>query len=123
MRAAWNPNLEILKTLLSAGADVKAKNKDGATSLHYAAASNSNPEIVTALLKAGIDINEGDKDKTTPLMNAARFNPDLEIFKTLLGAGADKEAQDKIKRRASDYLENNKKISKEDYWKVHDLLL
>lgn len=51
--AAENSNVEILKVLLLAGADVTARDRYGWLPLHTAAEGNSNIEIIEALLEAG----------------------------------------------------------------------
>ena len=52
-------------TLLEAGADPKAQNKDGMTALMYAAEHNANPEVITMLLKAGADGKAKDRKGKT----------------------------------------------------------
>jgi len=44
-----------VKALLDAGADPKARDKDGWTPLHFAAQFSKSPEVVQALLDAGSD--------------------------------------------------------------------
>ena len=52
--AFWESvDVEIISACIKAGADVNARNEDGQTSLHGAAASNDNPAVITALIKAG----------------------------------------------------------------------
>jgi len=53
--AAFNENPEVLRVLLSAGADLHVKDKDGGTALMYAAVDNENPEVLRVLLSAGAD--------------------------------------------------------------------
>src|SRR5208337_1384591 len=55
--AGFNQKPEVITTLLNAGADLKAQDKNGSTALIYAAGNNQNPAVITTLLKAGADIN------------------------------------------------------------------
>ena len=55
-----NQNPEVITTLLKAGADIKAQNKNGVTALIYAAKYNQNPEVIMTLLKAGADAKAKD---------------------------------------------------------------
>ena len=56
-----NSNPDVVKALISAGAKVNAKDKDGATPLHAAALFNSNPDVVKALISAGAKLNAKDR--------------------------------------------------------------
>lgn len=67
--AASRGNLAKVQSLLAKGAQVNAKDKAGATALHFAAASG-NAEIVKELLAKGADVNVKDKEGTTPLREA-----------------------------------------------------
>jgi ankyrin repeat protein len=104
--AAWNPNPEVITTLLKAGADIKARDENGATVL-MAATYNTNPEAITmTLLKAGADINAQNKVGMTPLiMFAARYNTKPEVITTLLNAGADAKVKDSDGKTAFDYAQ------------------
>ncbi|SMG50265.1 ankyrin repeat domain-containing protein, partial [Dethiosulfovibrio salsuginis] len=92
--ARFNTNPEFIKTLIDAGADIKAKTEDEYTPLHFAAALNSNPEIIATLIEAGADIEAKTRYKETPLHVAAELNKNPEIVATLIKAGADIEAKD-----------------------------
>ena len=46
----------MLQTLIKNGADLNARNKDGLTPLHGAAANNTNPEMLQTLIKKGASI-------------------------------------------------------------------
>jgi ankyrin repeat protein len=70
MQAAALNNLEALKTLLDAGADVNLKNKQGRTALMLAA-SEGLVNNVRALVLGGADINAIDEDDMDALARAA----------------------------------------------------
>lgn len=55
MYAVLNERTETVKLLLSSGADVNYRSRDGFTALHFAAAKNTGPDIIRMLLKAGAD--------------------------------------------------------------------
>ena len=54
------------------GAELEARDEDGNTPLHWAAAKyNENPAVVQVLLAAGAELEVRDKDGVTPLHRAA----------------------------------------------------
>lgn len=67
---AVKSSLDIVRTLLAAGADVNAKDATDTTPLHLAAKGDSD-EITLALLGAGANVNAQDKAGYAPLHNAA----------------------------------------------------
>ncbi|XP_069993413.1 transient receptor potential channel pyrexia [Penaeus vannamei] len=86
--------VDIVRSLVAAGASVEAQDSDGCGTLHLAAESGSE-EVIQALVEAGAkagsyrdwDLHE----KLTPLMMAARSGC-VGGIKILLGAGADIDA-------------------------------
>ena len=78
-----------VRACLAAGTDLKARDKEGATPLHYAAESTATPAVITALVTAGADPTAGDKDGVTPLHVAAGFNENPAVITALVTAGAD----------------------------------
>ena len=62
-----NNNLEVLNTLINAGADVNAREEHGWTILMCAAGNNNKPEVFNVLIKAGADIFIKDKYGKTVL--------------------------------------------------------
>jgi uncharacterized protein len=90
--AAQNDDLEIAGMLVSAGADVRARNRYGITPL-YMAALNGSAEMLELLLEAGADANEVGTEGETVLMTASRAgNPDA--VEALLDAGARVDARE-----------------------------
>jgi hypothetical protein len=91
----------VVRVLIRAGADVRAKNRRGAEPLHYAADSAPgfprwNPRAqaatIAALVKAGADPNAVDKSGVMPLHRAVRTRSAAAV-RALLGAGADPRAR------------------------------
>ena len=96
-----NGNVEIVETLLDAGADIEADevNCYGGKPLHWASAQD--PDTVAVLIGRGTDVNsrnikEGsDFLGYTPLMmNASQRNDCAEVTELLIEAGADISATD-----------------------------
>ena len=98
----WNSfrvaGVEHVAACLASGADIKARDGNGETPLHWAAESNKNPAVITALLAAGADIEARGARGRTPLHLAAGgswfFSPNPAGITALLAAGADIEARD-----------------------------
>ena len=93
--AAHRP--EIAHKLTSIGADVAARNRRGATPLHYAADGQPNSPswnplaqsaTVACLIASGADPNATDMDGVTPLHRAVRTRCAAAV-KALLDGGAD----------------------------------
>ncbi|HLZ75778.1 ankyrin repeat domain-containing protein [Phenylobacterium sp.] len=93
--AGWR--VEIARRLLALGADSQARNRRGATALHYAAdgtpgAPTWNPaaqaRVVTLLIEAGADPNAADMNGVTPLHRAIRTRCAAAVA-ALLAGGAD----------------------------------
>ena len=95
--AAAGYRSEIAQSLLSAGAEVNAVNRRGATPLHYATDgyivgpawdAELQERTIHLLLKAGANINAQDKNGVTPLHRAVRTRCAAAV-KCLLAAGCD----------------------------------
>jgi hypothetical protein len=93
--AAYSP--EIARRLIGLGADVAARNRRGATPLHYAADGNPgsprwNPDaqraMIARLIASGADPNAIDKNGVTPLHRAVRTRC-AAAAGALLDGGAD----------------------------------
>lgn len=88
---------EIARTLLAAGANVRARNRRGAEPLHYAVDGGPgsptwNPDAqaatIASLIAAGADSNSVDNSGVTPLHRAVRTRCTAAV-KVLLESGAD----------------------------------
>ncbi len=119
--AVGNDQNEIVELLLTAGADVNARDSFGGSLLHRAAVSSDNRELVELLAKAGANVNAPGEGGKTPLHVAAssteqrRIPPPLgkssappfarkiEIVQALLKAGADPLAKDAAGKTPADY--------------------
>jgi ankyrin repeat protein len=95
--AAASYRLTVTRELVSAGADVGAKNRRGAQPLHYAAdggpgGASWNPEAqaatITYLIEAGADPNATDNSGVAPLHRAVRTRCAAAVI-ALLDGGAD----------------------------------
>jgi hypothetical protein len=105
MRAAFSGDLELVKLLLSYGADPKIVSKDNETALMAAAGTGFIPgynkgrsaaerlEVVKLLIDLGQDVNAADNYGITPLMVAANIG-DVPIIQYLIDKGADLAAHD-----------------------------
>ncbi|KAF6139590.1 hypothetical protein GIB67_033594 [Kingdonia uniflora] len=64
--AAQKGHLEVVRTLLSLGASIKASNRKGFTPLHFAA-QGSHAELVKYLVRKGANLTAKTKAGKTPL--------------------------------------------------------
>jgi ankyrin repeat protein len=86
IEAAKEGDLERVKALIAAGANVNAKKNYGETALMYTAMLG-HTEITQLLIKKGADVNAKTKDGETALSLAKEQGHD-EIVKLLIDAGA-----------------------------------
>ena len=91
MHAAAFGNLDAMKMLLAAGADVNAKNNFGATALLWCARDGDKARL---LIEHGADVNAVSKQGRTPLMLASMREGGSDIVALLLSKGADVSAAD-----------------------------
>jgi ankyrin repeat protein len=91
-QAVENGNLEILRTLLLAGASPNAPSETGRSALMYLR-DNATPELARELISAGARIDARDESGGTPLMNGASETK-YEVVKELLEAGAKADLRD-----------------------------
>jgi hypothetical protein len=87
---------DLAQVLLDAGADLKARDRDGRTVLHYAVRTREAARIIGLLTARGADPNWRDNDGNTPLLAAiAAFTEDRNkgrataAVTALVKAGAD----------------------------------
>jgi ankyrin repeat protein len=105
MIATRSGNVEIIRRLLEAGADVDAADADGLTALNSATDAVDNIDVLTRLISAGAKVNTADNEGVTPLMRAAaRGKPDFVA--ALIKAGADVNAKDRRGWTASQWANN-----------------
>jgi len=112
--AEFNPSVEVITTLLKAGADVNAQEYNGASALFYAAGENPNPKVVAELLRAGADLKTRNHYGMTVLMYAAKVTKNPEVITILLKAGADAKAKDHDGNTALSYSDINDNLAGTD---------
>jgi ankyrin repeat protein len=91
MHAAAFGNIETLKLLLKAGADVNARNAFDATALLWAA---RDPDKARLLIEHGANVNIRSKQGRTPLMVASLRYGSAPLIALMLAKGADVNAKD-----------------------------
>jgi ankyrin repeat protein len=91
--AARADHLDLVRMLLTAGADASAADRYGVTPL-YLAAENGNAAVIAALLDAGADVNAVAPIGETALMTAVRTGR-LEAIELLIDRGAGVDARDR----------------------------
>jgi ankyrin repeat protein len=88
---------EVAKLLLTRGADVTLRTKDGATALLYAAGRNV-PWLIKPLIERGADVNARNGRGQTPLMwatGAIDWVAKPEVMHALIDSGADVNLADR----------------------------
>lgn len=109
--AASTCNVEAVKVLLAAGADVHARGPRGMTPLNTwmsperLAGRQRVAETMSLLLAAGADPNTQNDEGETPLHRAGSSGP-LETIRVLMLNGADPMIRDKLGRTAIDQAHN-----------------
>ena len=94
--AQYNPNLEVIKVLVKAGADLNAKDVNGCTPLLLVLENVTwQPEMVRALAEAGADVNAKDNNGYTPLILALGKKYPPVVVMAILKAGADAKGMSK----------------------------
>ena len=93
----------IVESLVTSGADVRARNRRGAEPLHYAADGSPGAEhwdpvaqshVITYLIEAGADPNALDKSGVAPLHRAVRTRCSAAV-RALVENGADPQLMNK----------------------------
>jgi ankyrin repeat protein len=93
MSAVGGNHIEIVKLLLSSGADVNASTPSGTTAL-LLAAPKGNAALVKLLLDHGAQVNARNERGFTPLMQAgASDSKNVEVVRLLIAARADVKAK------------------------------
>jgi len=93
--AAYNDDLEMVKTLLAAGANVNATTREGVITPLFMACTNGNAAVIETLLKAGAGANSVKANGTTALMLAASSGS-AGAVKVLLDHGAAINAKETV---------------------------
>ena len=89
--AAMRGDSDAVSTLLGQGADVNARQADGATAIHWAV-YRGNKELADLLIRAGADVTAANRNGSTSLWLAGT-NGDAAMIEALLDAGADPNEQ------------------------------
>ena len=106
-----------LLSVLKAGADVHAADKNGVTALHHAVRFRS-PTAVKTLIEYGADVNRAcRRNGSTPLHRAAtqtgapgtagKHQAAREIIQLLLAAGADPSKANTLGKKPADYVKDD----------------
>jgi ankyrin repeat protein len=126
MRAAFSGDLELVKLLLSYGADPHIVSKDNETSLMAAAGTGfingyhrTKPaaerlEVIKLLVQLGEDVNAADNYGITPLMVAANMG-EVPIIQYLIEQGADLGAHDLGKKNDGSFGSSIEPLMPIDY--------
>lgn len=91
----YNSDLNVIKLLVKAGADINSKDSDNQTILMIASQYASNPDIIEYLIDNGADVNAVDDDGYTALIGALTYNSTPKVAEVL------------IKNRANVNVKNN----------------
>jgi ankyrin repeat protein len=93
--AAMHNDLDMVKMLIAAGANVKVTTRDGAITPLFVACQNGNAAMIEALLKGGADAKAVNANGTTALMTAASSGS-ADAVQVLMAHGADVKAKESV---------------------------
>jgi ankyrin repeat protein len=93
--AAFHDDMDLVRTLLAAGANVRAVTREGGITPLFMACVNGNADIVETLLFVGADANSAKTNGTTALMTAASAG-NADAVQSLLTHGADLKAKESV---------------------------
>ena len=82
-----NEDIEVIKFLVSNGADVNTKNKKGRTPLHEAAWNKESVEIIKIFISGGANVNAKTNDGKTPI-DLAKEHANVQVVEYLECIGA-----------------------------------
>src|SRR5690606_30749595 len=88
--AAYNRNVELVRALINAGAEVNVRNEYGSSPMSEAGVTGSR-EILQLLLDAGADVESPTLEGQTVLMSVVR-TPHVDAARLLLERGANPNA-------------------------------
>jgi ankyrin repeat protein len=91
--AAFKDDMEMVKMLLAAGANVRATTREGAITPLFMACTNGDAAMIETLIKAGASAKSVKSNGTTALMTAAASGS-VDAVKVLLDHGADVNAKE-----------------------------
>ena len=92
--------LEEVRSAIAHGADIKARDNSGVSTLMFAAGYSHKPDIITYLIEQGAELKARDIIGGTILMAAAGHNQEPDIITRLIKHGADLEARDHVGKTA-----------------------
>ncbi|MCR4818217.1 MAG: ankyrin repeat domain-containing protein [Fretibacterium sp.] len=103
--------LDIVRALIKAGAEVNAVGGDDGSSVLMFAAKSGVPEVIKLLIVSGAEVNRQAGDYNfTALIAAAAGSTNPENIIALLEAGADAKIKDRWGKRAIDYARENSSL-------------
>ena len=103
-----DPQLDVVRTLIKAGAEVNAVGGDDGSSVLMFAAKSGAPEVIKLLIVSGAEVDRQAGDYNfTALIAAAAGSTNPENIVALLEAGADAKIKDRWGKRAIDYAREN----------------
>ena len=93
MFASLMGNVDAMKVLLNAGANMAIENVVGNTWIHYAIYGDCSKDVIQSIIDLGADVNATNKENCTALMLTS-LKGNVDAMKVLLSAGADRTIKD-----------------------------